>query len=232
MNAITRCLLPILLLTVTSMAEEPVWKDLELDGPAYDWNRVFMTGDSRHTFKEDPWTSTALMLAEQEVVPQTGEPLSMTNMFASNTDDRLVLKALGIPARGALKGVLCPATPESGRLDMVVTKYKSGVEFEIRRCNCVWVLIPSEPIKNVDEFKRKLGITLNRYPAVIVKSVLPPEFFSLRAQFMGTDLPPYLADAIIHETPKGLILAGSLIFEPPQTPISHQIWHNRKWFSR
>jgi hypothetical protein len=232
MHAIARCLLFLLLFAVTSTAEEPLLEDLDLDNPANDWHRDYMTGHPGHTFKKDPWTSTALMLAGQKVVPHTGKPLRMTDLFNSNSVDRMLLKALGIPAKGVTNVVLCPATPKSGELDMVVAKYKSGVEFEIRRCKCVWVLIPSEPIKDLDEFQKKLGLTLTRYPASIVKSVLPPEAFSLRAQIAGTDLPPYLADATIHETPKGLILAGSLILEPPPRPLSHQVWDNRQWFPR
>lgn len=232
MHAIARCLLPLLFLAVTCMAEEPVWEDLELDNSAYDWHREFMPGDPDHTFKKDPWTSTALMLAGQKAVPHTGPPLPMADMFANTSMDRMLLKALGIPAKGQRKGVLCPATPESGGLDMVVAKFKSGVEFEIRICKCVWVLIPAEPIKDLEEFQRKLGISLTRYPASVVKSVVPPEASSVRAQIVGTDIPPYLADATIHETPKGLILAGSIILEPPPRPLSHQIWDNRQWFPR
>ncbi|QIF03388.1 hypothetical protein [Roseimicrobium sp. ORNL1] len=205
---------------------------MELDEPRYDWRPTEMPGHPDHTFKKDPWTSTALMLAEQKMVPHAGKPFRMADMFNDNFMDRMLLKALGISARGTAKVVLCPATPESGGLDMVVAKYKSGVEFEIRRCKFVWVLVPAQPIKDLDELKVKLGLSLTRYPGSIVKSTLPPEASSLRAQIVGDDLPPYLADATVHETPKGLILAGSLILEPPQIPISHQIRDNRQWFPR
>jgi hypothetical protein len=232
MNAIARYLLHILFFAVTSMAEEPVLENLDLDNPRYDWNRKEMVGHSGHTFKKDPWTSTALMLAEQKVVPQTGKPHRMTEMFVSDEMDHMLLRALGIPAKRTAKGILCPATPESGALDMVVARYKSGVEFEIRKCKLIWVLVPSEPINDLDKLKKKLGLSLTRYPASIVKSTLPPDAFSLRAQIVGDDLPPYLADATIQETPKGLILAGSLILQPAPVPISHQIWDNRQWFPR
>jgi hypothetical protein len=203
---------------------------VDLSDPQFDWNPATMYAWPENSFAKDPWTEVALRLSRQTEQANCVPSVASSLRLGCSSFERILFKALGMqPSRTS--DVIIRMGVQPDELDMLVTSYVAGAPFELRQSRWVWAILIPGPKSDVKGALGSLGIDLRKYNAEISWKIEDKET-GQRGKFIGSGLPPFLSDASVHETPQGVMIAGSKIMGDIPVPPSHAVQQNLVWFRK